>query len=217
MLDEKVDLVAGDFNVAAWRRTTSASTLSIIEKAFADCDLPWPPGPTPLWGPGAVPGTWSDVCGFIEPPDSNERWKVRQHDAFSFLHEALGIRQTDQSCHHEVWLHLDFVERRCGQSHHERHERPLFLKERPARMQATFRYLHDPATVRASSGRELPYNENNVLCFTPLLPLRSTRPSACDLMSRKFFLCQSRVFRFFSVLLISTTQAHATFIQHPSN
>ena len=48
---KEVDLVVGDFNGAAWRRTT---TLSIIE-------------------------------------------------------------QTDQSCHHEVWLHLDFVERRSGQ------------------------------------------------------------------------------------------------------
>ena len=38
MLDEKVDLVACDFNGAAWRRTTSASPLSIIEEAFADLD-----------------------------------------------------------------------------------------------------------------------------------------------------------------------------------
>ena len=35
-----VDLVAGDFNGAAWRRTTSASPLSITGEAFADCDLP---------------------------------------------------------------------------------------------------------------------------------------------------------------------------------
>ena len=102
MLDEKVDLVAGDFHGAAWRRTTSASTLSIIAEAFVHCDLPLPPGPTPLWGPGAVPSTWSDVCGFIQHPDSNERWRVRQHGAFPIHHEALGIRQTDQSCHHEV-------------------------------------------------------------------------------------------------------------------
>ena len=47
MLDKKVDLVAGDFNAAAWRRTTCASALSIIEEAFADCDLPLPPGPSP--------------------------------------------------------------------------------------------------------------------------------------------------------------------------
>ena len=111
MLDEKVDLVAGDFNGAAWRRTVWASTLSIIEEPVADCDLPLPPGPTPLWGPGAVRGTWSDVCGFIKLPDSSARRRVRQHGAFPARHEALGIGQTDQSCHHEVWLHLDFVDR----------------------------------------------------------------------------------------------------------
>ena len=94
MLDEKVDLVAGDFNGAAWRRTTSASTLSIIEEAFADCDLPLPPGPTPLWGPGAVLDQWADDCGFLNFADSDGKWKVRQHGAFSITHEVLGIRPT---------------------------------------------------------------------------------------------------------------------------
>ena len=45
-----------------------------------------------------------------------------------FPHEALGIRQTDQSCHHEVWLHMDFVEQHNGLVHRERHERLLFHK-----------------------------------------------------------------------------------------
>ena len=87
MLEQHVDLVAGDFNGAAWRRATSADIISIIEEAFADCDLPMPPGPTPLWGPGAVLGTWADVCGFLKPPDSNKRWRVRQHGAFPIHHE----------------------------------------------------------------------------------------------------------------------------------
>ena len=128
MLDEKVDLVAGDFNGAAWRRDNS-NNISIIEEAFADCALPIPPGPTPLWGPGAVPGKWADVCGFLKTPDSDGQRKVRQHGAVSIPHEALGIRPTDQSCHHEVWLHLDFVEWRSAQSHHERR---IFLKEHSA-------------------------------------------------------------------------------------
>ena len=49
MLDEQKDLVAGDFNGAPWRRQTNIGNLSINEKAFADSDLPMPPGPTPLW------------------------------------------------------------------------------------------------------------------------------------------------------------------------
>ena len=48
MLDEKVDLVAGDFNGAAWRCDNS-NNISIIEEAFADCALPVLDGPTPLW------------------------------------------------------------------------------------------------------------------------------------------------------------------------
>ena len=82
MLDEKVDLVAGDFNGAAWRRDNS-NNISIIEEAFADCALPMPPCPTPLWGPGAVLGKWADVCGFLQPPDSDGQWKVRHYGAFS--------------------------------------------------------------------------------------------------------------------------------------
>ena len=44
MLNENVDLVAGDFNGAVWRRDNS-NKISIIEEAFADCALPMPPGP----------------------------------------------------------------------------------------------------------------------------------------------------------------------------
>ena len=56
-LEQHVDFVAGD------RRLTS-----IIEDAFANTNLPVPPGPPPLWGPGGVPGEWADVFGFIKPP-----------------------------------------------------------------------------------------------------------------------------------------------------
>ena len=74
ILEEHVDLVAGDFNGAAWRRPcgNDRKPISVIEEAFADTDLPMPPGLPPLWGPGAVPGEWADVCGFLKPPDSHE-------------------------------------------------------------------------------------------------------------------------------------------------
>ena len=94
-----------------------------------------PPGPTPMWGPGTVPGTWSDVCGFFKPPDSYDRWKVREHGACSILHEALGIRIKDQSCHHEVWLHLDFVNHLGDYVPRETHEQRLLLKGRSASYQ----------------------------------------------------------------------------------
>ena len=110
MLEEHVDLVVGgDFKGAAWRRQCSNGNLSILEEAFADSDLPMPLGPTPLWGRGAVPGDWADVCGFLKLPDSYGRWKVREHATFSIPHDALALRPKDQSCLHDVWLHLAFV------------------------------------------------------------------------------------------------------------
>ena len=49
VLDEHTDLVAGDFDGAAWRRQTNNGNLSFIEEAFAASDSPMLPGPTPLW------------------------------------------------------------------------------------------------------------------------------------------------------------------------
>ena len=48
MLDEHKDLVAGDFNGAAWRGGNRNNILVPLKEAFADCALPTPLGPTPL-------------------------------------------------------------------------------------------------------------------------------------------------------------------------
>ena len=65
----QVDMVAGDFNGAAWRRRSGDDQRrdSTLEEAFANKNLPIPHGPTPLWGPCRVPGEWADVCGIIKP------------------------------------------------------------------------------------------------------------------------------------------------------
>ena len=51
MLQEQVDLVAGDFNGAPWRRQSGSDhrPISILEEAFAKTSLPIPLGPTQLW------------------------------------------------------------------------------------------------------------------------------------------------------------------------
>ena len=67
MISQEVDLVAGDFNGTAWR-CRSRENLSTIDEAFADCDLPTPPGRTSLWRPGSIPNNWADVCGFLNLP-----------------------------------------------------------------------------------------------------------------------------------------------------
>ena len=83
--EEHMDLVAGDFNGAAWRQSNgnNSQPTSILEEAFADTDFPMPPGPPPLWCPGAVPGELTDVCGFVRFPNSYDTWKVRPHGAFT--------------------------------------------------------------------------------------------------------------------------------------
>ena len=108
MLQEQVDMVAGDFNGAARRREWSEHQMhdSSIEEAFSNSNLPIPHGLTPLWGPGGIPGEWADVWSFIKPPGSETEWRIRNHGAFSINRDVLGIRPTDQSCHHEVWIHL---------------------------------------------------------------------------------------------------------------
>ena len=81
------------------------------------------------------------------------------------LYEALGLRQKDQSCHHEVWLHLVFDEHHDEYEPRERHEQRVVVTERSAlyqpakkdagqvrtnatvrfrpQRQATIRYRHD--------------------------------------------------------------------------
>ena len=80
MLDEKVDLVACDFNEAAWRRENS-NHISIVEKAFADCALPMPPGSTPLWVQ-----EWCQVrgqtCVDFSSPRNSLRARLRPLDSY---------------------------------------------------------------------------------------------------------------------------------------
>ena len=131
MISQEVDLVAGGFNGTAWR-CRSRDNLSTIDEAFMDSALPTPPGPPPLWGPGSIPDNWADVCGFLKPPGSQRFWHVHKSGAFSIPEKSLGLRPTDQSCHHETWLHLDFIHWSNTWSEQGAYEPHISLKERPA-------------------------------------------------------------------------------------
>ena len=37
---------------------------------------------------------------------------IRKHGAFEINREVLGLRPKDQTCHHEVWVHLSHVNAR---------------------------------------------------------------------------------------------------------
>ena len=94
MLEEHVDLVAGDFNGADWRQSNGNkpqhSRGSFYRRRFSNAT--WPHTDV---GPGAAPGGWTDVCGFVKLPDSCDKWKVRLHGAFAILRETLGLRPKD--------------------------------------------------------------------------------------------------------------------------
>ena len=87
-------MVAGDSNGAAWRRQSGSEQRrnSTIEEAFANTNLPIPPGPTPLFGPGGVPVEWADVCGFMKPPGSETEWHIRMHGAFVMKLSASNLQ-----------------------------------------------------------------------------------------------------------------------------
>ena len=112
--------------------------LSTIDEAFADCALPTPPGPAPLWGPGSIPKNWADVCGFLKPPGFQRFWKVSKHGAFSISRKTLGLRPNDQICHHETWLHLQFVDLNSKWSNEAYYLGNIRLRERPASLFLTF-------------------------------------------------------------------------------
>ena len=97
MQDEHVNLIAGDFNGAACRQTSGNNPhhTNTLEEAIADADFPTPPGPTPLWCLGAIPGEWADVCGFIVIPNSQDLLKVRLHGAFTIPEKSLvSVKET---------------------------------------------------------------------------------------------------------------------------
>ena len=113
-------MVAVDFNGTAWRKKSGVDQQrdSTIEEPFSNTNLPIAHGPSPLWGPGDVAGEWPDVCGFIKPSNT-----VNEYGAFEINREVLGIRPTDQSCHHEVWIHLSHVDARLVDQYRSRRAR----------------------------------------------------------------------------------------------
>ena len=133
---------AGDFNGAALRKRSGDDQQrnSTTHEAFANTSLPIPHGPTPLWRPGGVPGEWADVCGFIKPPNADGEWQIRGHGAFEINRDVLGIRHTDQSCHHEIWIHLSHANARLVDQYRTRnavrgeHERRQGKKKVAIRM-----------------------------------------------------------------------------------
>ena len=101
---------------------TTATTLASLKRPLLTALCRCLSAPHHCGDPGSIPGNWTDVCGFLKPPESDRQWKVRLHGAFAIPRDVLGLRPNDQSCHHEAWLHLDLVDRGNEQPHHETSE-----------------------------------------------------------------------------------------------
>ena len=52
-------------------------TTALLRKPLPARTYQFHRAPTPLWGPGGVPGEWTDVCGFIKPPGFETEWHIR--------------------------------------------------------------------------------------------------------------------------------------------
>ena len=148
MISQNIDLVAGNFNRTAWL-CRSRDNISAIYEVFSDSALPTPPGPTPLWRPGSMPNNWADVNGFLKPPGSQRPWKVNKHGAPPIFRQALGLRSSDQRCHHETWLHLQFVQWSNQWNHQAHYNGNIRLKERPARELQNVTSAEYSATTRS--------------------------------------------------------------------
>ena len=83
MWQENVDMVAGDFAGASWRRKSGPEHQldSTIEETFKSRKLPVPPL----------------HHGFMKLPKSQTGWSIRKHGAFEIIHEMLGLEPRQRS------------------------------------------------------------------------------------------------------------------------
>ena len=56
-------------------------------------------GNTPLRSAGGIPCGWTDVCGFVKPPNSNSECLVRKHGAFEINREDFGALPKRSNSH----------------------------------------------------------------------------------------------------------------------
>ena len=70
LLHEEMDMVAGDFNGASWRRVSGPEQQfdSTLGEAFKNAQLPVPNRLTPLWGAGGIPSEWMTHVGLSSRP-----------------------------------------------------------------------------------------------------------------------------------------------------
>ena len=112
--------------------TAAKTTSALLTKHLWTVSCPRHRAPHQCGDLDPIPDNWADVCGFLKPPGSQQSWKVDKHGEFSIPRKSLGLCPNDQSCHHEAWLHLHFVDWSNRWSKQDDYDRHISLKERPA-------------------------------------------------------------------------------------
>ena len=149
MPEEHVDLVAGDFNGAAWRRQCGNGRLSIIEEAFADTDLPMPQGQYQVNGP-----TYEDFSSLLTLMKDG-KWHSMVHSPFLTIPWASvqRIKVVIMRCGC-AWLSLTIMATtNRGEGMNSRKD---LLRTNPTRKRA--KQLKTKATVRFRHNR--PYEQH---------------------------------------------------------
>ena len=96
MLEHNVDFIGGDFNMSAF---------STVSDVFSDPEFS-APGPSCLWGLGALDEQHRECTGFLIMPKRPHEWRVDSHGCYKFDNATLGLGPRDQSAHLPVFLHL---------------------------------------------------------------------------------------------------------------
>ena len=161
-------LVTATEVLGANQLVTTHNPTSILEEAFADTDFPIPPGHTPLWGPGAVPSEWTDVCGVVKPADSCDKWRFACME-LSLFRETLGLRPRDKVAIMRYGCTWTLSAINLLMSHEEKHEQRVLLQEKscpylPNKGKGRYDDESDRSLSSLSSVRErmLPY----AVCMT---------------------------------------------------
>ena len=112
MLEEHVDLVAGDFNGAAWRRPCENDRKPpVLLKKLSPiriCQCRLAPHRC-----GAQVQCQVGGLLYVDFSSHQTHMKSGKYDytgRFLSHHSTLGLREKDQSCHHKVWMHLTLTE-----------------------------------------------------------------------------------------------------------
>ena len=63
---------------------------------------------------GELHGEWPECCGFVILPESQSQWVIMKHRSLNVKPADLGVKLSDQTWHHEQWLHLKFAAESAG-------------------------------------------------------------------------------------------------------